>query len=272
MTKSERDDPSSRIMKYAGGGQLNKVEADDILWIINVKSGILYLIGRLHVAYVVEGMIAAQRALGIDDDLWQGQWYAIPREGTTEPMAYINAMHIASDLRFESESDRLTIENGRIVSARQLQAMRQVSPASVICLSEVWYGSRIIEGMDNDLQETYDLIQDHQVYSEGETRFVTRLERHRNRKLILDAKEQYKRDNDGLFCEVCDFDFTKTYGVEYIEAHHIKPLSQQDGVEKRDTTDLAMLCANCHRVIHSQTPPMTISELKSRINSRREDD
>lgn len=256
-------------MEYAGGGQLNKVQQDDILWVINVKYGVLYLIGRLHVENVVEGMSAAQHALGTDDELWEGRWYAIPKDGTVEKMAYIRIMHIAGDLRFESDRDRLTIIDGRLEYARQVQAMRQVSLESVSLLNEAWYGNRAIADLSEDFRDTAELMQDHLAYTEGDLRYVTRAERQRNRKLVLDAKEQFKRDNGGLFCEACGFDFLISYGISYIEAHHIKPLSQQTGVSQRETNDLALLCANCHRVIHGRTPAMTIEELKSLVDSRR---
>ncbi|MCS6627910.1 HNH endonuclease [Roseibacterium beibuensis] len=68
-----------------------------------------------------------------------------------------------------------------------------------------------------------------------------------------------------LACEVCDFDFASTYGGPgsgYIEAHHIVPLSEADeGVITR-ITDLALVCANCHRMLH-RSGDLTVDELRA---------
>ena len=69
-----------------------------------------------------------------------------------------------------------------------------------------------------------------------------------------------------LKCEVCGFDFGKAYGelgAGYIEVHHKKPVSE--GVRMTDlNNDLAMLCSNCHRMIHRGKDHMiTVEELRS---------
>lgn len=57
----------------------------------------------------------------------------------------------------------------------------------------------------------------------------------------------------GVTCQVCGFNFAEFYGEigkGYIEIHHIHPLSEND--ESRQTTldDVAMVCSNCHRMLH----------------------
>ena len=56
----------------------------------------------------------------------------------------------------------------------------------------------------------------------------------------------------GYVCQVCGMDFAKAYGElgkEYIEVHHLHPVSQ--GERKVDPIeDLIPLCANCHSMIH----------------------
>jgi len=58
----------------------------------------------------------------------------------------------------------------------------------------------------------------------------------------------------GTTCAVCGFDFEKAYGNlgrDYIEVHHIKPLSSLDAeIKVNPETDLVCLCSNCHRMIH----------------------
>jgi hypothetical protein len=92
---------------------------------------------------------------------------------------------------------------------------------------------------------------------EGELK--TLLVRHRKREHKFRAKKitDVMQRNDGrLICEVphCGFDFHARYGelgVGFVEVHHKKPLSQapRRGRSIR-LSDLAVVCANCHRMIH----------------------
>ena len=71
----------------------------------------------------------------------------------------------------------------------------------------------------------------------------------------------------GYKCAVCEFDFEKTYGEigkEFIEVHHIIPLSQ---IRKEyiinPENDLIPLCSNCHSMIHrKRDEAMPIEEFK----------
>ncbi|MBS1511019.1 MAG: HNH endonuclease [Bacteroidetes bacterium] len=71
----------------------------------------------------------------------------------------------------------------------------------------------------------------------------------------------------GLKCEVCGFNFKDRYGVhgvDFIEVHHLKPLHTYiDPSLVNPKTDMAVLCANCHRMIHrNKNVPLTIDQLK----------
>lgn len=52
----------------------------------------------------------------------------------------------------------------------------------------------------------------------------------------------------------CGFNFEQAYGdrgKDYIEVHHIRPLaSNNEEVEVNPETDMIVVCANCHRIIH----------------------
>lgn len=96
-----------------------------------------------------------------------------------------------------------------------------------------------------------------------EGRIVTRLHRgrERSRKLVERKKNLFLKANGSLRCEACDFDFSQFYGSRgegYIECHHTKPLHEMKPNEKTKLSDLALLCANCHRVIHAKRPWLTL--------------
>ena len=87
----------------------------------------------------------------------------------------------------------------------------------------------------------------------------------RNNKLSKDAKKHFFSKNGKLFCEICGFDFLKTYGKigeGFIEAHHIIPLSELSGETENSIEDFSMVCANCHRMLHRRGDDITIEKLK----------
>ena len=68
----------------------------------------------------------------------------------------------------------------------------------------------------------------------------------------------------------CGFNFKDFYGErgsDYIEVHHILPLSQRNEEVTIDpSTDLVVLCANCHRMIHrKRNEILSLEELKTLI-------
>ena len=71
----------------------------------------------------------------------------------------------------------------------------------------------------------------------------------------------------GYKCQVCGFDFEEKYGAlgkDYIEAHHLVPISElkQGEIRKTSEKDFATLCSNCHRMIHKLSDPSDIEKLK----------
>lgn len=86
--------------------------------------------------------------------------------------------------------------------------------------------------------------------------------RERSPKLVKMAKQLFRSRHGRLFCEVCSFDFGEAYGEpEFIEAHHKVPLHRLEPGSVTKISDLAMVCANCHRMLHRITPWRTIEEL-----------
>jgi predicted HNH restriction endonuclease len=79
------------------------------------------------------------------------------------------------------------------------------------------------------------------------------------------AKKNRLEKAGRLACDVCGFDFARIYGElgeGFIEAHHTEPVSQLDGKTKTKVTDLALVCSNCHRMLH-RGQLLTINELRN---------
>lgn len=106
-------------------------------------------------------------------------------------------------------------------------------------------------------------------YYEGKEAFKFHKHIERNKKLVTDAKKLFSQRNAGeLFCQVCKFNFFKVYGERgdgFIEAHHIKPISEMKDNVATKIEDLIMLCSNCHRMIHRK-PFLTVNELCEIVN------
>lgn len=99
-------------------------------------------------------------------------------------------------------------------------------------------------------------------YFEGtkNQRFVNYYERDKN--LRTAAVEHH-----GLTCKVCGFNFEQIYGErgkDYIEVHHLRPVSTLGKETKVDPkSDMTVLCSNCHRMIHRRKDDvLTPEELK----------
>lgn len=101
-----------------------------------------------------------------------------------------------------------------------------------------------------------------QVFVEGATVQQTYDKRERNPQARKDCI-----DKKGCKCLVCGFDFEAVYGQvgrNYIEVHHLRPISQTDDEHEVTAEDLVPLCANCHAMAHRRSPePFTPEELKA---------
>lgn len=73
----------------------------------------------------------------------------------------------------------------------------------------------------------------------------------------------------GAQCQVCGINFAEDYGElgkDFIEVHHLVPLSTYEGDHEVDPIgDLVPLCSNCHSMIHrGGAAPMTLGELREK--------
>lgn len=92
--------------------------------------------------------------------------------------------------------------------------------------------------------------------------------RERDLKIIKAKKNQVLVHTGAIKCEVCEFDYSETYGPRghnYIEVHHKKPISEYKANDLTKLSDLSVLCSSCHRMIHRCQPWLTIEELKNII-------
>lgn len=101
--------------------------------------------------------------------------------------------------------------------------------------------------------------------TEGNLKLIQHLAYERDARLVKTKKENALQQSK-LFCEVCGFDFKKTYGFDFIECHHNIPMSSGI-VRETSLDDLSLVCANCHRMLHQRfkNKYLTVLELKEKI-------
>jgi 5-methylcytosine-specific restriction protein A len=116
-------------------------------------------------------------------------------------------------------------------------------------------GSRDMNGADVDDVEA----------PEGSLLAQYHRSRERARGLVLRKKEHALRSGKALACEVCDFCFATQYGergVGFIECHHRQPLSSLSPGTTTKLADLALVCSNCHSMLHRGRPWPSVEELR----------
>lgn len=273
------------LLAHGHSNQLGRVAEGDVLWIVSVPprdaddaiAGSLMLVGRLCVGFCTDDRDEAIRQLGTDD-FWEARWHAGAAPGTIEPYQLIR-LDDAAGLRFAGERDRLTLRDDRTVNPQQLQTMRELRPESAATLDAVWQAHRSLATGHASFEvpddaDPADLGQDllDRLSPDERADLQEHIRRERSPIALHLAKQMAEAREGHLICAVCGFDFAVAYGSlgeDFIEAHHTLPLDALVGLTSTDTDDLALVCSNCHRMLHRGAPQLGISELRDLLSHRR---
>ncbi len=93
---------------------------------------------------------------------------------------------------------------------------------------------------------------------------------HRKIKRSRTAAKQAKKFH-GARCQACDLNFEERYGEigkGFIEAHHLRPIATLEegiAVTYDVAADFAVLCANCHRMIHRMDAPSNLAQFRTMV-------
>jgi len=115
-----------------------------------------------------------------------------------------------------------------------------------------------------------DEVTDADCVTEGQVLYKLHKVRERNRKIVQQKKASIFKEKGKLECEACQFNFRSVYGKLgewYIECHHLIPLATLQERKKTRLKDLALLCSNCHRMIHKDLTCLSIFEFRQKWNS-----
>ena len=191
--------------------------------------------------------------------------------GTARPIKVLfNNKIFDAEYRYEGQTDeRVILQSIRFRKALK-DEFKKVFPEPVGRFT-IQYGFDLEHFVFNhEVVEIQYPEDEEKEYAEGREKFRLHKTRERNPEVIKKAKKRFMMNNAGrLFCEVCSFDFTEAYGERgegfiegFIEGHHTKLISELKEGEKTKVEDIAMVCSNCHRMIHRK-PIVTVNELKS---------
>lgn len=199
-------------------------------------------------------------------------WYkdaTVFREAQVIPKpSAIQKTNGVSNFRIKASADKAVLLP---VEQRELMIPRAVKGG--IGQSNVWFAdkeesseivSRVNSLIKGGVAPALPDVDQSQSILEGNPRLVAHLRRERNSAIVKAKKAAILRATGKLCCEACGFDFKVAYGElgdGFCEVHHLQPLSKADGVVKTELGDLAVVCSNCHRIIHRTDPMLSISSL-----------
>lgn len=92
----------------------------------------------------------------------------------------------------------------------------------------------------------------------------------RNPQIVKEKKRRVYAQKGALPCEACGFDFFVQYGERgrlFAEGHHRDPFAKAPEGNEVTPEDFAIVCANCHRMLHKR-PEMTVDALRDWLQQR----
>lgn len=182
--------------------------------------------------------------------------------------------HKLEDLRTARPGHPGKIKKGGDVTASVAAAFHS-EPSRMHALALELRAAGRLSALDQDEHEQRPVgeLTPAELASAAEGRIIRRLVsvRERDPRLRQRKIEQSRLNRGAISCEVCDFDFEKSYptiGDGYIQVHHVVPLHFSGEVQTM-LKDLALVCANCHQMMHRGRPDwLTPAELRRIIRPR----
>jgi hypothetical protein len=175
--------------------------------------------------------------------------------GTDHPIPFDSIPRI--DLR---NSFGYTIELSSRLPINELESFQR----AIWSRFEPFFSHTLVDNaLNRHLLDNDELARD---FASREGKELYRLHRIRERDSRLTAEKKKQASAMGeLICSVCSFSFQAVYGESYIECHHTVPVSQGERITRLE--DLALVCSNCHRMLHRRIDGayLSVDELKVRL-------
>ena len=114
------------------------------------------------------------------------------------------------------------------------------------------------------------LEDDASAFPEGKVQYRLHRRLERDVTIVRKAKARRLADTGRLQCDVCVIDFKATYGSRgkgFIKAHHTVPVATLRGEAATKISDIALVCSNCHRMLHRGTNLLSVDELRAIVEA-----
>jgi HNH endonuclease len=223
--------------------------------------------------HVVEKKQDSQHLRPVDGrrGVWQTAYWVIGEKTRSDLIGGTVYVHEGQLLPSHAGGEILEIVHETGTEQNRYVIIFKQSAAAKGLLSEKagWGNEKKIDWEHDDSNKVKVVEEDDESsYPEGSKKFKKHLVSERNADLARRAKRRCLKLTGKLACEVCDFNFAEKYGPRgegFIEAHHKMPVAKLDGTKNSKITDLAMVCSNCHRMLHRGDTLQTIESLRAEL-------
>lgn len=275
-TWENNSNSEGELLEHIAGNMFFKrgVQLGDIVYVVTVIKGNLYLCGKLEVGLFCNFDEAS--SILNTDNLWEAEEHIIASKGTQMKYDLGVPLEIVRKLRFVSGSKvsglKFRSSNENKLDEQTLRTLRELSVESAIefdnLLSQLEETSFLFDDNDSMNEEPIaEEVRDAHKYLEGATKRINVNVYERNSKARKKCIEHWKVD-----CFICGFNFQETYGdigKDFIHVHHLKPLNEINGEYEVDPIeDLRPVCPNCHAMIHRKKDTYTIEEIKRKVQKK----
>lgn len=231
----------------------------DTVYVINMIGGRLRVIGRMVVDQVVDQRQAEQ--LLEDTNLWDAADHCIARKGTATRARYDAFLTEPQLAKFRfvtadggSHGPKLR-KDGTIEPQSFRTPVREITPQTAATLDAVLGSRSKISGAKSVVANP------REVERAIEGLMTESRSKRRNPALRATALRRSK----GI-CAACGVDFNSLLGgrgLRCLVVHHTKQLKDLDTPAETKINDLAVVCANCHTLIHANPDrAMPVPELR----------
>jgi hypothetical protein len=258
-----REDASDgKLLDHTAGNLFYErgIRPGDIVYIVSVIKGSLYVCGKLVVGKISEDINEAATILGCESEkLWPADEHIIAAAATPMNFHLKVPLRVTRRLRFISGkgSRPLKFKAPNYLDEQTLRNVRELDRESAVELNALLPPLKEIPDEGTLPEEVVGA----QTYYEGATKRIAVNVFERDSKARRACIEHY-----GVDCFVCGFNFKSVYGNDgdgFIHVHHLKPLSEVgEKYEVDPIKDLRPVCPNCHAMIHRKIPAYTIEEME----------
>jgi hypothetical protein len=235
-------------LDHTASDQLSVLRRDDVVWIVTFRRQVLLLLGPI----VVDRLVSQRQAEKLlNMPLWEAQHHAMAKPDTVVKPAFIDLTGAASRLRFDGPVSQLP----RGFSGRSFQRLRRLTPQSAAMLAGLWSKATNRDVPARRKPAVFEAI-------EGLATETKACRRGRSRQLRDEALRAAKGR-----CEACGYDYSQFLdgdGIRVLQVHHRQQIAASAMPRLTRLSDLAVLCANCHALVHmdpTERWPSRLSEL-----------